>query len=289
MHNDLRCNLLFRSYVPPPPLNAFIENFWLYQGYASPHLKERILPDGTSKLVFNLQHNELRIYDPWRPDRVERFAGALLSRPSGAPFVTDSAEEASVLGVNFKLGGAFPVLGPSSSEPGAGHANLDDICGTSTRELHDQLCSADDGLQRFRILEQSLNARLGGHRPHHAAVLVALRALGHPHPGSRTREVARLVGLSERQFIRLFAAQIGIRPKLFSRVRRFQHALTLTLRQPAVEWSQVSAACGYFDQSHLIRDFLAFSGLTPAEYMRRREDLVAQGVRIKPNHVPLVE
>lgn len=121
--------MLFCSYAPPRPLDTLIENFWLYQGYSSPVVKERILPDGTFKLVFNLQHDELRIYDPWQPVRFQRFSGALLSRPSGAPFVTDSAEEASILGVNFKLGGALPVLGPSSSEPGARHVSLDDIWG----------------------------------------------------------------------------------------------------------------------------------------------------------------
>jgi AraC-like DNA-binding protein len=281
--------LLFRSYAPSPPLDRFIENFWLYQGYASPHLKERILPGGTSKLVFNLQHDELRIYDAWQSNRFERFQGALLSRPSGVPFVTDSAEEASVLGVNFKLGGAFPVLGPSSSEAGGGHASLDDLWGASTRELQDHLCTADDPLERFRILERSLRRRLGRQRPHHPAVLIALRALGCPQAGSRTREVARHVGLSERQFIRLFAAEIGVRPKLFSRVRRFQHALTFTRRQASVEWSHVSTECGYFDQSHMIRDFIAFSGVSPAEYVARHQSLVQQGVRIKPNHLPLAE
>jgi AraC-like DNA-binding protein len=281
--------LLFRSYVPSPPLDSFIENFWLYQVYASPHLKERILPDGTSKLVFNLQHNELRIYDPWQPDRFARFSGALLSRPSGAPFATDSAEEASVLGVNFKLGGAFPILGPSSSEPGTGHANLDDLWGAATHELHDQLCSAADSVQRFRILERSLGGRLRRHLPHHPAVISALRALGRPRPGSRTREVARHVGLSERHFIRLFTAQIGVRPKLFSRVRRFQCALTFIRRHARADWSQVSAECGYFDQSHMIRDFIAFSGLSPAAYVAQHQGLVQQGVRIKPNHLPLVE
>jgi hypothetical protein len=52
--------LLFRSYTPAPPLDRFIENFW-YQGYSSPHLKERILQDGTFKTVFNLQHDEFRV------------------------------------------------------------------------------------------------------------------------------------------------------------------------------------------------------------------------------------
>jgi hypothetical protein len=78
--------VLFRSYTPAPPLDRFIENFWCYQGYSSPHLKERILQDGTFKAVFNLQHDELRIYDGWQPIHYRRYSGAIVSRPSGVPF-----------------------------------------------------------------------------------------------------------------------------------------------------------------------------------------------------------
>lgn len=59
-------------------------------------------------------------------------------------------------------------------------------------------------------------------------------------------------------------------PKLFARVRRFQRAISLAGQAPTVNWARLAADCGYFDQSHLIRDFVAFSGLTPADYLRWR-------------------
>jgi hypothetical protein len=149
--------LLFRSYTPAPPLDRFIENFWCYQGYASPHLKERILQDGTFKAVFNLQHDEFRIYDPWQPVHYKRYSGAIVSRPSAVPSVTDSAEEACVLGVNFKTGGALPFLGYIVSEPGASHVDLADIWGRQAIELHDRLCRASEPQDRFRLLEGSLS------------------------------------------------------------------------------------------------------------------------------------
>ena len=52
--------MLYRSYKPAPPLGAFVHDFWLYDGYAQPHLKERILPSGTIELVINLRDDELR-------------------------------------------------------------------------------------------------------------------------------------------------------------------------------------------------------------------------------------
>jgi hypothetical protein len=84
--------MLFRSYKPSPPLSDFIETFWLYEGYDSPHFKERIFPSGTFELVFNLRHNELRIYKASHPDQCDRFSGAIVSGPYYGFFVTDNSE-----------------------------------------------------------------------------------------------------------------------------------------------------------------------------------------------------
>ena len=76
----------------------FIENFWLYDGYESPHFQERILPSGTFELVFNLREDELRIYKAAHPDSCECFSDAIVSGPYEGFFVTDTAEEACVMG-----------------------------------------------------------------------------------------------------------------------------------------------------------------------------------------------
>jgi AraC-like DNA-binding protein len=284
--------MLFRSYRPGPPLSDFVENFWLYEGYTSPYPKERIPPDGTFKLVFNLEDDALRIYDPWQPARCTRFSGALVSRPYARPFVTDASEEASILGVNFRLGGALALLGRSAAERGGAHVDLADVWGPRTAELQERLAGAAGPLPRFRLLERALLARLSWRDAHHPAVRVALDRLGCPGEGGadgRTREVARAAGVSERRFIDLFKAEIGVGPKVFSRVRRFQRALARLRWDRAPEWARLAADCGYFDQSHMIRDFVEFSGLSPGRYLRRHAELARQGVRAKPNHIPLAD
>ena len=280
--------MFFSLYRPAPPLDSLVENFWWYHGYTSPHLKERILPDGTCKVVFNLQHDEFRIYDAWEPTRVRRFSGAIVSRPSGAPFVTDSAEEACVLGVNFKIGGALPFLGYRAAECGGGHVDLRDIWG-ETVELHERLAAASRAADRFALLERALLRRLARGTRHHHAVEESLRSIESGEPTFRTREMARRVGLSQRRLITLFKQDVGITPKLFSRIRRFQRTLRLIRHSAAPDWSTIALDAGYCDQSHMIRDFAAFSGFSPADYVRRQRLLADQGVRTKHNHIPLVD
>jgi hypothetical protein len=99
--------MLFRTYIPRTPLSEFIDDFWLYEDYEGRHLHERILPSGTFEIVFNLREDELRIYGPSDQDECRRFAGTLISGPYAGSFMSDAAEEAGILGIHFKPGGAF--------------------------------------------------------------------------------------------------------------------------------------------------------------------------------------
>jgi hypothetical protein len=217
--------MLFRSFKPGPPLSDFIDNFWLYDDYAPPQHMDRILPSGTIELVINLRDDEFRIYNAAHPERCKRFPGALVSGAYGGFFVIDTLQEASLLGVHFKQGGAFPFLGPPASDLADAHCDLETLWGPSARRLREQLCEAVTPEERFRVMEEALIARLSGARDPHFAVPVALQAFGHSgqrDASVRVRDVARYIGLSERRFIEVFKSEVGITPKLFCRVQRFQ-------------------------------------------------------------------
>ncbi len=279
--------MLFRSYRPSPPLSDFIENFWMYNGYHSPHLKERILPSGTFELVFNLRDDELRIYKAALPDRCVRFSGAIVSGPYHGFFVTDAAEEASVMGVHFKQGGAFPFLGLSADELADTHIDLDTIWGCRATEIRERLSATAAPIHRFRLLERELLSRILRPLEHHPAVSLALDGFRIDNARAVVRKLARSAGLSDRRFIDVFRFEVGLKPKLFNRVERFQRVLAVVHRVATPDWTKLALDYGYFDQSHLIRDFLAFSGFSPAEYFRRLSDLRNQGLHVKFNHIPL--
>jgi transcriptional regulator GlxA family with amidase domain len=193
--------------------------------------------------------------------------------------VTDYAQHASIVGVHFRPGGAFPFLGVPAGELADTHVDLEALWGRPAAELRERLCAAATPAERFSLLEQTLAARLDRTTARHGAVPVALDAFEQTGTSVRVRDVARRVGLSQRRFIQVFATEVGLTPKLYGRVRRFQRALALVRGGPAPDWARVAAECGYFDQSHLIRDFRAFSGLAPEEYLRRR------GEHVLHNHV----
>jgi AraC-like DNA-binding protein len=281
--------MLHRTYTPVSPLGDFVDDFRLYDDYVPGHLKDRILPSGTIELVINLREDEFRIYHPGRPGRCERFPGALVSGAYGRIFLIDTAEDASVIGVHFRPGGAFPFLGLPAGELADAHVDLETLWGRAAVELRERLCVAATPAERFRLLEEALLARLFRPLIHHDAVSVALDAFGRMDAGSTVQEVARRVGLSHRRFIQIFSAEVGITPKLFCRIQRFQRTIAMVRQIATPDWAQVAGDCGYFDQSHMIRDFLAFSGLSPAAYVRQQHRLRQEDIHEKRNHVPVAE
>jgi AraC-like DNA-binding protein len=272
---------------PVPPLSDFIENLWIYEGYSSPHSKERILPSGTFELVFNLRDDELRIYKAMRPDKCVRLSGAIVSGPYEGFFVTDGAEEASVVGVHFKPGGAFPFLGSFANELADAHIDMKDLLGGAAGEIRERLSDEHSPERRFQILEQALLSGPFRLREHHPAVSLALERFRQDTSRGAVGRLAREAGISHRRFLDVFKFEVGINPKIFLRIQRFQNLLRVVNRSPQLDWAQLAPQHGYFDQSHLIRDFLAFSGLGPADYLRRLRDLRNQRFHIKFNHIPL--
>jgi AraC-like DNA-binding protein len=122
---------------------------------------------------------------------------------------------------------------------------------------------------------------------HHYAVSTALEALGQ-RIDVTVRDISKEVGLSQRRFIEIFKAEVGMTPKLFSRVQRFQRArATIHQQEETTDWADIAMECGYFDQSHLIRDFREFSGISPAAYLRQYNRFIDRHMHIKRYHLPL--
>jgi AraC-like DNA-binding protein len=99
------------------------------------------------------------------------------------------------------------------------------------------------------------------------------------------RDVIRRIGLSHRRFIQGFTEEVGTTPKTFYRIQRFHPPVALAQQPGALNWAQLALDCGYFDQPHLIHDFLTFSGLSLADYLLRQDHLRERGVQIKRNHL----
>jgi AraC-like DNA-binding protein len=134
---------------------------------------------------------------------------------------------------------------------------------------------------RFHYLEQALLRRLSDTLRPHPAVAHAVSAFVAQQGISSIATVVGETGLSSRRFIELFCREVGLPPKTFCRILRFQHVLQSMNAKSPLNLAAMALECGYYDQAHLNRDFMAFTGLTPTTY------LASQGAY--DNQVPLAE
>jgi AraC-like DNA-binding protein len=263
----LQIDTLFDFYKPTPPLSKFVDNLWLYKGHEPEQKTGRILPTGTLELVVNLRQNELLFYDAECPENCSRFSGAIVSGAHGRGLVPEPADEPCLVGVHFKPGGAFPFLGLPAGDLADTHVDLETLWGSSAHLLRERLCEAGTSAERFQLLQEALLNRLCYGVEQHYAVSAALEIFWKNQAGLTVRDAAKYLGLSQRRFIQVFKTEVGMTPKLFSRIQRFQQTRTFIQQNPSPNWATLAVDLGYFDQSHLIREFVEFSGLTPTDYL----------------------
>jgi AraC-like DNA-binding protein len=91
--------------------------------------------------------------------------------------------------------------------------------------------------------------------------------------------LASRAGLGMRQFERRFIQQVGMRPKLFARIARFEAALECKARIGTCSWTDVAHDFGYYDQMHMIHDFAEFTGGTPTETLTQLETVFVEQIK----------
>jgi AraC-like DNA-binding protein len=254
---------------------GLVECVWMLSHSAEPPPSreiQRIPPDGTVEIIFHLG-------DPF-----EQLTGRRARRQPAGMIVgvwTRSMELVApgsfdTVGIRLRPGAASafwaePLTAFSDSVVDAGA-----LWGRSADALRDRLAETPGAEDRIAIIEAFLRARSSHDR---RALNGPLSRITESRGRAPIDQVAREAGISNRQLERAFNMHVGVSPKMFSRIVRFQHALRYA-PGTAGAWVDVALRCGYADQSHLIRDFTQFAGETPtalaasteavAGYFRRR-------------------
>ena len=165
--------------------------------------------------------------------------------------------------VLFQPGGLSALIGVPVDTLTNRHEDGRAVCGAWVGELRDRLGTSSSFAERVGHADQCLLRR----RPApsvHRGVAAAARALLVRRGALRISQLVEQSGLSARQFERRFAAHVGMSPKLFARVVRFEAALKRKKQVPGLRWTEVAHELGYHDQMHMVHDFSLLAGATPS-------------------------
>lgn len=161
--------------------------------------------------------------------------------------------------IKFKPGGFYRLFGIPMCELTNVDIPLEQLSILPTNELYERLKMQDDAMEMKKIIEQYL------FRIHPVKSISILTAF-HFNYAYSVSKLAEKSGKSVRQLERIFKEQIGLSPKSFQNLNRFNHLLDLHKRNPSESWTKLCYQSNYFDQSHLIRDFKAYLSVTPKKF-----------------------
>jgi AraC-like DNA-binding protein len=273
--------MITSHYIPSPPLSEFVNVMWYWDGYVQSHAQERLLPDGSMTIAINL--GEQRVSRHQAGERAS-FASAVAQAICGARstyMVADTANMLTTFGIQFKPGGAFPFLRLPASELNEQCLSLENVFGSGVDNLRDRLLECETPQQKFAVAEHWLLAKATRPLEKHPAVEYATRQFVHGPILQPLSSVLDRIGYSQRHFNQLFADEVGLTPKRFLRVRRFQSVIQSIPDGKPVAWADLALRCGYYDQSHFVHEFRSFCGLTPVAYLAHRTPHL--------NHVPVLD
>ena len=251
---------------PCAALASHVEKLWCCDGHPGVNGKDRALPDGRFQLAFSLADGPISaLADPMGDGA--GIAPSLLIGIRSRFSIIDTAKLRSAMGVVFQPGGVHAFLNMPADAFQDKNVSLDLIWGSMVRTLRDRLRTASHPDEKFRVLEVALLEHLNERVQLNAAVRYALQEFARKPQIPRVRELAQEAGLSRRRFAQVFREQIGLTPKLYCRLQRFQNVLKQIASGPSVDWAQIALAEGYCDQAHLAHEFRDFSGLSPSTYL----------------------
>lgn len=268
------------THVPGPPLSGSVELLWIYETSGGPHEQERLLPDGTMELVIDLRDAPSRAHAGQDDvDLPSLRGGAIIGAQSEARLI-NASEPTAVIGAHFRPGGAFPFLRPPAGEFHRAVVSFDEVWNRRAHDLRERLLEDPRPAARFRVLERFLLDQISRPLPRHPAVAFALREFQATGPGPATvSDVVDRIGISQRRFIEVFRDQVGLTPKVYCRLHRFQQALRRLETRKGDDLADLALDCGFYDQAHFNHEFKTFSGLSPTSFLAQWAG--------RPNHVPL--
>jgi len=260
------------SYVehqPGPALRPYVECYWTRRFVLPPTAEDvyRVLPDGCLDIVFNFG-------DPWvrrGPDGAQidparsRVVGTMTR-----PLLAQSGRQSDFLGVRFRPGKARSFVKVPAGEVTDDSVELADVWGPCGQELEGRLFEAAETRERLQLLEGELFRWLASDGRQDARVDAAVQVVLRRRGAVSTRDLSAACELTRQHLARLFDDYVGISPKHFCRVVRFQELLRRLRQESPPHWASLAADLGYYDQAHLIADFKQYAGLTPTAFLRSR-------------------
>lgn len=254
--------MVFQEIKPSPALKPFVKCFYFYDSGPLDAFSDTVYPSGNMEMVFNLGHGH------WKFQKNNDFyttAPVELWGQVTKPLAIKSSGANTMLGIRF-----YPhsmAYFSEESMKALTNETIDaaDLFGPTLHTLHSRLLDAVDLRTRIILLEHYLLARLQVSTKRQAKLKFVgeiVNSLKYNFSTERIAAISSRNNITPRYLAMLFSEYTGLQPKLLCKINRFNYSLNL-IHSNEQDLTGIAYDSGYFDQSHFIKEFKLFTGLTP--------------------------
>lgn len=258
--------MVYREIMPAKPLQPYINCFWSIEDVRDHELSDISFPDGCLEMIFNMGA------PVWHASDHEHFKvnpRVELIGQMTQPFSIRSNGTRSMLGVRFYPHTAGCFIQENISVFNDEILDPVEVWGSGFSELSERVFNTPGLSAQVTAIENFLIERLPQVDSKYQMVDHAVKKILVKKDKSDLSSIIDDCGISARYLQKLFLEYVGISPKLFIKIIRFQKTFKYLTQQKST-LTAVAYECGYFDQSHFIRDFKLLSGTCPSEFLSER-------------------
>lgn len=260
--------MVFQNFSPANPLDKHIETIFYYKDFMPDHSIERVVPTGHIFLIFELDGFTRHTYnnDILKPNG--SFTKVWISGLHQNFLSISAHENSEMLVIQFNHTGAYPFIHENVVKLTEKVLNAELVFGNPILELRQKIIESSEVNDKFKVVEKWLLGRFKEScQP--SDEIVEMVSNIKQNAAIRITDLQNLYSKTHKQLIFDFKKYVGINPKYFLRIIRFNEILLKIHQKEKISWSTISYECGYADQSHFIKDFKHFSGFNPEEFIKR--------------------
>lgn len=257
----------FTTYKLTPALSRYAESIFHYDSLVPDHRIERVVPTGHVFIIWELDNQVRHTYDNDSLEIKDSFSNIWISGVHKNYLSISAVQNAEMLVVQLRPQGAYPVLQRSVDELNDQVVGAQHIFGKEVLSLRQRIINTNTAEDKLELVANWLSEKIDLTKAPDMELDALLNKLKEQ-SYNQHKEIVSSYSKTQKHLIDQFKKHFGLTPKTMHRVYRFNLLLQEIHNKKSISWSDIAYQFGYSDQSHFIKEFKAFSGFSPKDFIK---------------------
>lgn len=253
--------MFFKRFDPAEELKNIIDCYWFIEDDDELPQQQKIIPDGFNEIIFHYRNPyRIKLGGDWEEQSLSLLAGQIRKH-----FFLENSGASGIIGIKVKPTALTHLFGLSMYQFTDRVVDISSVAALRPLLIQEELKKAAGHEECVILLDSMLKKILSEKKYTITAADHAVGLILANHGMMTVSDITRQIGIGERQLENLFKKYVGLSPKFYMRIIRFNYIFKL-VQENNQSWSGLAYEASYFDQSHFIRNFRDFTGENPSDY-----------------------